>query len=393
LSRYDDPERELVSTLKPHRSTMDHARTGLASCALDLDWARLTTLAIQHRVEGLLVDAATAAGFDDQMPPSALSTLRRRAELAEAREGALRTAFERLLETGLFPLDTLVVYKGAALVHLYDEARHRMISDIDLLTVRTALPTLRKAFAASGYRERATPSGPAFVGPPPAVQIGCDFVVFDIHLDPLPRFHRPRESPAADWLELTAPLQFAGTECKTLIPGSALLIALVYLGEHAVSWVRACLEDDLRLIKVIDVELLCQSTSIDAASLMRHAQERQLVGACALGLAVVLSTRGALPAPLLPLSKMAETASQLLDYVAIPGGAIAKWLEPFSVRAFATDRSSQALRLMPTGQQHRRMWYDAHLGPNTGAENVMVVTTAAQDLVTTGSCSLLGSQG
>jgi Uncharacterised nucleotidyltransferase len=374
-----DPDRAIVERLESTPAKSVSSWSKLATRALEVDWARVSALAIQHRVEGILIEAAELAGFDDQIPPSLLSTLRRRADLAEARQWALSESFRRLAEVELLPVSDLIVYKGMHLVGMYEKPRHRMVSDLDLMVPPEALPAIADGFASAGYRERITPSGPAFIGPSPTPQIGCEFVSFDLHVDPFPRFRRLPTYPMMDWYESSSRFELAGIPCRTLGADLELLVALVYLGEHAVSWIHACLDDDVRLIKVLDVELLCASAQVDVSAFWRLVENLKLEGSVALGLAVVMAIRRGLPPTLLPLLWTAEAVGDLLDSVALPDGKIGRWSRPFTARVFETDRSMQALKLMAAGRQHRREWHDAEAGPDTGAEDVMAVTNAAAE--------------
>ncbi|MGW0998190.1 nucleotidyltransferase family protein [Streptomyces sp. NPDC002520] len=378
-------ERALIARLSVDHSAAVEACAPLLHRAIDLDWARICLLAVQHRVEGLLMDTLDAVGCTDRTPPSVVSTLRRRAQLAEARTAAILAKAEEVHRRSPGCFDDLVLYKGITLAGRYRSAAHRMVSDLDAVVAEGDFERIRRALLASGFAERQGYRGSSFYAEPASSQIGVDHVMFDLHLEPLPRF-RQEHLKGAFWR-----LPHRSTEVFHLVPdvlearrygaAESVLLSLVYLAEHAASWIHACFEDDIRLVKMLDVELLCAQESVSGADVRGLAEEGRVLGATLLGAALLVAVRGAMPASLAPLlGDIGDPAglTDLLDLVALPDGTLARWPMSVDERVFRTDRSGLALGMAPGGRQSRRDWHDPHGLLLTDREQVSAIMELAE---------------
>ena len=119
------PEQRVVAEVSHSPALTVESWTVLPQRCLDLDWSRITFLALQHRVEGLLYDALDLAGIAEQIPATAVSTLARRARLAEARHGSFMEALTELARRAPDQVAGMVFFKGARLMPLYASPRHR----------------------------------------------------------------------------------------------------------------------------------------------------------------------------------------------------------------------------------------------------------------------------
>lgn len=351
---------------------------GLLDHYLDTDWSEVCSLAIQHRIEGLLVDAIKTADASDIVPPSVWSMLRHRARLAKARLDAILMKIEQVhaVESSFF--DQLILYKGITMVGRYLRPDYRMVSDLDSVIREEYMADARQVLTEVGFIERHGFRGSSFYADPDSQQIGVDYVMFDLHLEPLPRFEHG--SLRDTWQDAQQELFTLpdGTNANRFAPDEAALITLVYLAEHAASWIHACMEDDVRLIKVLDIEVLSATATINADRVKDLAVQRGVLGSALLGLSLVRTLRGSVPASLLPLLDGIEVGD-LLDLVALPDGTLSHWTLPMLTRMFRTDRAAEALRMAPGGRHRLRDWHDPNGLLQTSRERVWAIGELAYD--------------
>jgi len=352
--------------------------------ALDLDWAPILLLANQHRVEGLLEGALKAAGCADQVPTSVLSVLRRRADLAESRYQACVEMLRALYAEAPDLVSGLVFFKGARLLPLYEAAHHRMLGDFDLIVAEDRFEELRRVFEKLGFWEKPGRNGPTFFGNPRTPRAGCEYVAFDIHLAAPAKYNRSELALDAMWLTESVPYAIGEVPCRGLSGELELLELLVHASEHASSWIHVCLDDDVRLIRVLDVERLCASTTVDAGRVAELGHRFGLAGELALGLAQVEALRGALPPELSVLHEYAAAGAPFVDEVALPDGRFERFDTPLARRAFRTDRSAMALRMVAPDKRHRRAWFDWRHGLTEGQEDVAAIAARARERIDAG---------
>lgn len=345
-----------------------------AGC-LDVNWGEVGLLAMQHRVEGLLHESLELAGCADQVPVSMLSTLRRRADLAETRYRHCYDALVAVARRAPDLVAELVFFKGADLANRYTSPAHRMVRDFDVIVPEHRADEVRRVFEELDFWPKAGRHGPMFVGGVANPQIGSDHVVFDVHID------RPTGDGEAGrpsrWLDAAVPASIGEVACRRLPPALALLELLTHACEHALSWIQVCLDDDVRLIRHLDVDVLCATGEIDAAALADLAVASNVDGQLAIGLAVHRAVRGALPPALAALDAHADAVADIVDTVALPDGRLVEWAVTLHERAYRTDRVALALAMMPASQRHRGQWFDWRRGLINGAEDVAALTGRA----------------
>lgn len=372
-------EQLVLAQVQPTPEQTAAAWTVLPGRVLDLNWAEIALLAIQHRVEGIVEEALRLSGCADQVSASVLSTLRRRADLADARYVACYDALVALHRQAPDVVANLVFFKGATLIGLYNAPHHRMLGDFDFIVPEDSYGELRAAFDRLGFWEKPGRNGPTFFGQAANPQIGCEYVVFDVHLQAPAKYNRTEASLDGLWLSSTEPYVLGEIECRRLDKELEMLELLAHMSEHAGSWIHACLDDDVRLIRLLDVELLCASGGVSGARVGELARRFGLHGEVALGLGLVAAVRGDLPAPLAELREHADAAADLVDAVALPDGRIETWITPARQRVFLTNRAACALRMMPADRRHRDDWFDWREGLIEGQEDVAAIARQVRD--------------
>ncbi|GAA4929026.1 hypothetical protein GCM10025331_10910 [Actinoplanes utahensis] len=346
---------------------------------LDVDWAEVSLLATQHRVEGLLHESLELAGCADQVPVSVLAALRRRADLAETRYRACYAALVDVARRAPDLVAEMVFFKGADLASRYGSPAHRMIRDFDLIVPAARVADVRKVFESLDFWEKPGQHGPMFVSSPEHPQIGAEYVAFDVHLD-TPADDDTTEPGHGDrWLGAAVPAALGEVACRRLSLEYALLELLADTGKHALSWIQVCLDSDVRLIRALDAELLCGAGEIDTELLAGMAARSGLDGHLAVGLAVHRAVRGELPPALSSLGGHADAGADVADMVALPDGRLLRWAIPLRDRALRSDRAVRALAMMPPQARHRGHWFDWRRGLLAGAENVAELTRRARD--------------
>lgn len=361
-------EQRVVAGVRATAEDTVEAWTDLPAGCLDVNWGEVGLLAMQHRVEGLLHESLELAGCADQVPVSMLSSLRRRADLAETR---YRACYDALLTVAARAPDLvadMVFFKGADLATRYASPAHRMVRDFDLIVSEECADDVRRLFEGLDFWEKPGRNGPTYVGSVKNPQIGSEYVVFDVHVD------RPtgdgETGRSSRWLEAAVPARIGEVACRRLPPGFALVELLAHAGEHALSWIQVCLDNDVRLIRHLDVDVLCSTGEIDAAAVADLARRSNVEGQFAVGLAVHRAVRGALPPALVALEGLADAVADIVDTVALPDGRLVEWTVALHERAYRGDRAALALAMMPARARHRGQWFDWRRGLLNGSEDV-----------------------
>jgi hypothetical protein len=371
-------EQLVISQIQPTPEQTADAWEVLPVSALTLNWAEVALLATQHRVEGILESTLRLVGCADQVSTSVLSGLRRRADLADARYQACYQALMTLWEDAPEIVAELVFFKGASLASLYEAPHHRMLGDFDFIVPAEQLDNLRRVFEHRGYWEKPGRNGPTFFGNCPSPQAGAEFVCFDLHVAAPPKYHRTESSLDRVWLNDTEPFSLGEVKCRRLSAELELLELLVHAAEHASSWIHVCLDDDVRLIRLLDVELLCARRAVDADRVVQLSSQLDLDGELALGAAQLAALRGQLPQALASLQSHVEAGRDFLDHVALPDGRIEQFSTPLAKRAFVSNRNALALMMMPADKQHRQVWFDWRKGLIDGKEEVASIAAMAR---------------
>jgi hypothetical protein len=371
-------EQNVIAQLGATAEQSVRAWTALPARCLELNWPQIGVLALQHRVEGLLCAALSAAGCADQVSASVLSMLRRQAARAEARYRACYDALVELADRAPELVAELVFFKGAGLATRYESQAHRMLGDFDLIVAADRGDELRHHLLALGFWEKPGRNGPTYFRdasdrPLAGVEPAC----FDVHVDAPPKYNRTDVTRGPLWLSSTEPYVLGGVRCRRLPVEIELVELVVHASEHALSWIHACVDDDVRMIRHLDVEILCAQEPVDAGRIGQLARELGLAGEFALGLAVHEALRGGLPPVLAPLRPMAAAVRDLVDVVAMPDGGLATWPVPLAERAFRTDRGALALAMMPAERRHRDLWFDWRRGLLEGREDVAAIAHRA----------------
>lgn len=347
---------------------------------LTLNWPEIGVLALQHRVEGLLVSALEAAGHAGQVSASVLSMLRRQAARAEARYGACYEALVQLAERAPDLVAHLVFFKGAGLAARYGSRSHRMLGDFDLIVAEDRADELRRHVLELGFWEKPGRNGPTYFRNTSDLPVaGVEPACFDVHVEAPPKYNRTEVTSGPLWLSMAEPAELGGIPCRRLPVEMELVELIVHASEHALSWIHVCVDDDVRMIRHLDIELLCDQEPIEAGRIAKLAQELGLTAEFALGLAIHDAVRGQLPPALESLRPMAEAVHDLVDLVAMPDGGVRTWSVPLVERAFRTDRGALALAMMPADKQHRDQWFHWSKGLLEGRENVAQIAHRADE--------------
>jgi hypothetical protein len=346
-----------------------------------LDWAELLLVSLQHRVEGLVHDGLAELGWSERVSPAVLSTLRRRAHLAEARYQANCDAFAELGRAAPEVAASLVAFKGARIAPLYDAPTHRMVGDFDVIVAPADAEALRDALRRLGYWEKPGGNGPTYFRDVPGGAQGTDFVALDVHVGSPLKYNRAGASDGSPWLALSEEHAIGDVRCRRLPVELELIELLNHAHEHAGSWVRATLEDDVRLIRLLDVELLVAAGGADAGQFRGLVRELGVEAEIALGLWQVSELRGGLPGWLAEEQPAADRVAELAECYADPSGELRRWPLPLRERAFRSDRAALALALAPEGAQSRGEWFDWRRGLVRGREPVGELAARARALL------------
>lgn len=347
---------------------------GLSARPTRVDWPRLLVGAMQHRVEGICADALRALTWDELAPPSVVDALDRRALLAESRYLAHYHALQELRDLDEELVASLVVLNGAAVVGDYGSATHRLIGDIDLWVDADHVGRLGERARRLGYWEKDGDRGPTYYRDVANGVPGAAYVGIDVHV----------RAPAAGIGDGRAEGHWAGNlvphvvgDVKVHRPTPALEVAhlLVRLHQHAGSWARWVAEDDVRLVRILDVELVTAAVDADAPdgapgeAVLAHAEALGIISEVAVGAAVVRAVRGALPAALAALEPYAAAADACTRLLALPGGDLLAVDEPLIERALCVDKSARARALAAPADGSAPDWSRGWRGRSPGDDD------------------------
>ncbi len=234
----DDPPRLVPSLLPAVEVTVERTVArwlGLSARPSRLDWPRLLVGAMQHRVEGLCVDALRALAWDELAPPSVVDTLERRALLAESRFLAHYHALQELRDLDEELVASLVLLNGAALVGDYTSSTHRMVGDVDVYVDTEHAGRLGERARRLGYWEKDGESGPTYYKDVATGVPGAGYVGIDVHLT-APADGISDGLAAGHWADNLVPHVVGDVKVHRPTPALELTHLLVRLHEHAGSW-------------------------------------------------------------------------------------------------------------------------------------------------------------
>ena len=149
-------------------------------------------------------------------------------------------------------------------------------------------------------------------------------------------------------------------------------------------------EDDVRLVRILDVELVAAALDGAAAAgeagaeaVLGHAEELGVISEVAVGAAVVQAVRGALPAPLAALEPYAEATEECTHLLALPAGAgLLRVDEPLIERALCVDKSART-RALAAGDGDAVDWSRGWRRPTPrDADGLAAIADRAADLLT-----------
>ena len=388
----EDPPRLVPSLLPAVEVTVERTVArwlGLSARPSRLDWPRLLVGAMQHRVEGLCVDALRALAWDELAPPSVVDTLERRALLAESRFLAHYHALQDLRDLDEELVASLVLLNGAALVGDYTSSTHRMVGDVDVYVDAEHAVRLGERARRLGYWEKDGESGPTYYKDVATGVPGAGYVGIDVHLA-APADGIGDGLAAGHWADNLVPHVVGDVKVHRPTPALELTHLLVRLHEHAGSWARWVAEDDVRLVRILDVELVAAALDGAAAAgeagaeaVLGHAEELGVISEVAVGAAVVQAVRGALPAPLAALEPYAEATEECTHLLALPAGAgLLRVDEPLIERALCIDKSART-RALAAGDGDAVDWSRGWRRPTPrDADGLAAIADRAADLLT-----------
>ncbi|HEY1570383.1 MAG TPA: nucleotidyltransferase family protein [Pseudonocardiaceae bacterium] len=330
-----DRAAQLISELDADPAVTAQRWASGGSHGTDVHWPDFLVLALQHRVPGLALDALREIGWFGRVSLSITDDLARRATSARLRQQELETAIGELYDREPEVVSRCVLFKGANLYGYYRKPEHRLMSDFDLLMSDDDHAALAPRFAELGYWIKDSLNGPTyFRRKPGAVAQLC----IDAHICGPAKYSRPAEALSAEWLTDSLPAPANGLPCRYMSPDLQALNLLAHSHEHAASWIHAVLDDDIRLIRALDLEVLCAGSTVSADDVWQRARRFGLAAEVALGVWLQAQIRGALPAGLTPLTPLADTVAEFGETFAAPAGAVARWSTKVADRIFRTDR-------------------------------------------------------
>lgn len=369
-----DPPRLVPSLLPAVEVTVEGTVArwlGLAARAARLDWPRLLVGAMQHRVEGICADALRALTWDELAPPSVVDALDRRALLAESRYLAHYQALQELRDLDEELVASLVILDGAAVVGDYASATHRLIGDVDLWVDAEHVGRLGERARRLGYWEKDGDRGPTYYRDVANGMPGAAYVGLDVHVD-APTDGIGDGRAEGHWAANLVPHVVGDVKVHRPTPALELAHLLVRLYEHAGSWARWVAEDDVRLIRMLDIELVAAALDAEGPdgapgeAVLAHAEALGVISEVAVGAAVVRAVRGALPASLAGLEPYAAAADACTRLLALPGGDLLAVGEPLIERALCVDKSARTRALAAPGDSSAPDWSRGWRGPSPG---------------------------
>jgi hypothetical protein len=388
-----DPPRLVPSLLPAVDVTVERTVArwlGLSARPARLDWPRLLVGAMQHRVEGLCADALRALAWDEQAPPSVVDSLERRALLAESRFLAHYHALQELRDLDEELVASLVLLNGAAVVGDYAAASHRMVGDVDLYVDAEHAERLGERARRLGYWEKDGVKGPTYYKDVASGTAGAGYVGLDVQLTaPIDGVGDGRAD--GHWAANLVPHVVGDVKVHRPTPPLEVVHLLHRLHEHAGSWARWVSEDDVRLIRVLDVELVAAALDPEAGDdagggegVLAHAEALGVVGEVAVGAAIVLALRGALPPALATLEPYARAVEPCTRLLALPAGGLLLVDAPLVERALCVDKSARA-RAMAAGDGDTADWSRGWRRPlPSDREGLAAIAGCAASLLTEG---------
>lgn len=342
-----------------------------------VDWAEFLLLCLQHRIEGIAFDALETIGWDEVASPTAVSALRRRAALADARFQANYRALREMAAVAPDLVESLIFIKGAVLTPLYEAATHRMVGDFDTIVASERAPELGRLLRELGYWEKPGKNGPTYFRES-AAGLTLNYVALDVHIDIPMKYSRSDQALALPWSDLSVPHMIGEVRCRRPRDELHVVTLLAHLYEHAASWIHAVLEDDLRLIRILDVELLADTKTFDPHLLRTLVEHDGLRTEVILGLCQVRAIRGAVPQIFDFAPQLMAAVEHWAETLALPDGRLEVWPASLSERAFDAGRATTALKMMTGDGRRRSHWFDWRKGLIRGSEPVARIIELAE---------------
>lgn len=346
----------------------------LSARAARVDWPRLLVGAIQHRVEGICADALRALTWDELAPPSVVDALDRRALLAESRYLAHYHALQELRDLDEELMASLVVLNGAAVVGDYTSVTHRLIGDVDLWVDAEHAARLGERARRLGYWEKDGARGPTYYRDVANGAPGAAYVGLDVHVG-APTDGLGDGRAAGHWAANLVPHVVGDVKVHRPTPALEVAHLLVRLHEHAGSWARWVAEDDVRLIRILDIEVVAAALDaegpggVPGEAVLAHAEALGVISEVAVGAAVVRAVRGALPAALAGLEPYAAAAADCTRLLALPGGDLLAVDEPLIERALCVDKSARTRALAAPADGSAPDWSRGWRRPSAGDDD------------------------
>ncbi len=352
-----------------------------------ISWPDFLVLCLQHRIAGLAHDTLRALGWYDQIPWTVYNELSYWSHDTEFRQAELRSALSELAVADPDAVSRAALLKGAALYPQYRKPSHRPMNDFDILFSADDFARIEPAFERLGYWKKNSLNGPTYYRKASAHP---GKLCLDVHVCGPSKYYRPDSAISDSWLRASVPYNHFGVSCRRLSPEFEFVNVITHIQEHLGSWVHATDDDDIRLIRFIDLELLLATTAVDVAAAWSLATELDLHGEFALGLWAWAQVRRSLPAAVITLAPLVALVDDLGDLCAVPGGTLARWYLPLRDRAFLVDRGDRAFDLLPIDLQapiagrHWGEWHDWYMHRNAmtvSREKVETIAALARERV------------
>ncbi|WP_031513311.1 nucleotidyltransferase family protein [Streptomyces sp. NRRL F-5123] len=371
----------ILTTADPQRTARSwlEASSGFPA---SLDPAEFLLLACQHRLCGLLADALREADWFDRLPITVCERLDQEARLAELRQRELTAALRQLADVRPDIVSRSVLLKGGGLLADYGRPGHRPMNDFDILLGAEDFAELEPHFAELGYWLKVSLNGPTFYRESDSP---TGTLCLDVHVAGPSKYFRPEEALTTDWISSAEKHSVDGIACLRAAPDFEFVNVVTHIHEHLASWYHTVDDDDVRLIRFIDAEVLLARGAVDPEGCWRRAVDLGLQGEFALGLWAWSAVRGGLPDALAPLAPLAARVAGLGEQCAMPFGRTVRWSVPLRERAFRTDRLELAFDLLGKDEDRRwshwQEWYATRGMLDEDREKVEVFGEEARRLV------------
>jgi hypothetical protein len=354
----------------------------------EVSWSEFLVLAIQHRVAGIAYDALRVLGWQDRIAATIHNELVYACEATELYHAELCEALQQLADADPASVSRAVLLKGATMYPRYSKAYHRPMSDFDILVSEKDFSRLEPVFDSLGYWKKESLNGPTYYR---KSRNAPGNLCMDVHVLGPSKYHRPDSAITMDWLDSSEPYDHAGIACRRLRSDFEFINLVTHAHEHLASWLHVTDDDDIRLIRFLDMELFLDTTPLDTQSVWEVALELDLHGEFALGLWAWARIRGSLPEGITSLAPLVEVVDEVGELCAIPDGRLAHWEVPVAERAFLIERGSLAFDLLPEGlytpgtPKRWQRWHDWYMHRSTsvtaGRENVELIAERARALI------------